>query len=73
VYVAADPENTERVTVPVLWDTQEDTIVNNESIETMRMFAAVFDDVGDEGTRPASRGLPRVNRPYHRRYLRFHQ
>ena len=49
VYVAADPEYTGRVTVPVLWDTQEDTIVNNESIEIMRMFATAFDDVGDEG------------------------
>jgi putative glutathione S-transferase len=49
VYVAADPGYTGRVTVPVLWDKQENTIVNNESIEIMRMFATVFDDVGDEG------------------------
>ena len=49
VYTAADPDCTGRVTVPVLWDTQEDTIVNNESIEIMRMFATAFDGVGDEG------------------------
>jgi putative glutathione S-transferase len=49
VYVAADPEYTGRVTVPVLWDTQEDTILNNESIEIMRMFATAFDGVGDDG------------------------
>ncbi|WP_251328738.1 glutathione S-transferase family protein [Haloplanus pelagicus] len=49
VYVAADPEYTGRVTVPVLWDTQDDTIVNNESIEIMRMFATAFDDVGNDG------------------------
>jgi len=49
VYVAADPEYTGRVTVPVLWDKREDTIVNNESIEIMRMFATAFDDVGNDG------------------------
>jgi putative glutathione S-transferase len=35
------------VTVPVLWDTREDTIVNNESIEIMRMFATEFGEYGD--------------------------
>jgi putative glutathione S-transferase len=47
VYVEADPEYTGRVTVPVLWDTREDTIVNNESIEIMRMFATEFGEYGD--------------------------
>jgi len=37
-YQEADPEMTGRVTVPVLWDTEEDTIVNNESEEIMRML-----------------------------------
>ena len=41
-YVAADPDFTGRVTVPVLWDKQEETIVNNESIEVMRMLATEF-------------------------------
>lgn len=41
-YVAADPGYTGRVTVPVLWDTRTDTIVNNESIEVMRDFATAF-------------------------------
>jgi len=49
VYVEADPEFTGRVTVPVLWDKETDTIVNNESIEIMRMFATEFGDVGDDG------------------------
>jgi putative glutathione S-transferase len=49
VYVKADPEYTGRVTVPVLWDKQEETIVNNESIEIMRMFATAFTDYGNEG------------------------
>jgi putative glutathione S-transferase len=49
IYVAADPEYTGRVTVPVLWDKREATIVNNESIEIMRMFVTEFDDYGDDG------------------------
>ncbi|MEF8842624.1 MAG: glutathione S-transferase C-terminal domain-containing protein [Haloarculaceae archaeon] len=49
VYVKADPEYTGRVTVPVLWDRQEGTIVNNESIEIMRTFATAFEGIGDDG------------------------
>ncbi|MHC3379036.1 glutathione S-transferase family protein [Haloarcula sp. H-GB5] len=47
VYVAADPDATCRVTVPVLWDKQEETIVNNESEEILRMLDTEFDDVAD--------------------------
>ena len=47
VYVEADPDYTGRVTVPVLWDTEEDTIVNNESKEIMRMLDTEFDDYAD--------------------------
>ena len=36
LYVRADPEFTGRPTVPVLWDTETETIVNNESEEIMR-------------------------------------
>ena len=49
VYVKADPKYTGRVTVPVLWDKHEETIVNNESIEIMRMFATAFTDIGADG------------------------
>jgi putative glutathione S-transferase len=49
VYVKADSEYTGRVTVPVLWDRETETIVNNESIEIMRMFATEFDEYGDSG------------------------
>jgi putative glutathione S-transferase len=42
-YQQADPEMTGRVTVPVLWDTEEDTIVNNESEEIMRMLDTEMD------------------------------
>jgi putative glutathione S-transferase len=46
VYTAADPRYTGRVTVPVLWDKQRRTIVNNESSEIIRMLNAAFDGVG---------------------------
>jgi len=49
VYVKAAPDFTGRVTVPVLWDRDQETIVNNESIEIMRMFATALRDVGDAG------------------------
>jgi putative glutathione S-transferase len=44
IYVRADPNYTGRVTVPVLWDRERETIVNNESAEIMRML----DVAGDE-------------------------
>jgi len=42
VYAKADSDYTGRVTVPVLWDTEEETIVNNESEELIRMLATAF-------------------------------
>ncbi len=42
VYVEADPEFTGRVTVPVLFDTETGTIVNNESTEIIRMLNDAF-------------------------------
>ncbi|MDY6819368.1 MAG: glutathione S-transferase family protein [Halobacteriales archaeon] len=45
VYTAADGNYTGKVTVPVLWDKQTETIVNNESIEIMRMLDTAFDDI----------------------------
>jgi putative glutathione S-transferase len=46
VYTHADPHYSGRVTVPVLWDRQTGTIVNNESSEIIRMFNSAFDGVG---------------------------
>ncbi len=43
IYQKADPHYTGRVTVPVLWDKQEGTIVNNESSEVLRMLDSAFD------------------------------
>lgn len=50
VYLAADPRFTGRVTVPVLWDKERATIVNNESSEIIRMFNAAFDAFTDVKT-----------------------
>ena len=47
LYVAADPDATCRVTVPVLYDTEEETIVNNESREILRMLSTAFADLGN--------------------------
>jgi len=43
LYLKADPNYTGRVTVPVLWDKQEQTIVSNESAEIIRMLNTAFD------------------------------
>ncbi|THD72021.1 glutathione S-transferase family protein [Thalassobius vesicularis] len=43
VYLKARPDMSGRVTVPVLWDTQTQTIVSNESAEIIRMFNSAFD------------------------------
>lgn len=46
IYTAAEPDFTGRVTVPVMWDKQQNTIVNNESAEIIRMFNSAFDGLG---------------------------
>jgi len=46
LYVRAQSDVTSRVTVPILWDTERETIVSNESAEIIRMFNTAFDDVG---------------------------
>jgi putative glutathione S-transferase len=47
VYTKAKPDFTGRVTVPVLWDKKNATIVNNESAEIIRMLNSAFDEWGD--------------------------
>jgi len=49
VYTRAKSDFTGRVTVPVLWDKQTGTIVNNESAEIIRMFNSAFDGLEDAG------------------------
>lgn len=45
VYTLADPSYSGRVTVPVLWDKKEQTVVSNESAEIIRMFNNAFDSL----------------------------
>lgn len=47
MYSRADPRYSGRVTVPVLWDKQTETIVSNESAEIIRMLNEAFDEWGD--------------------------
>lgn len=47
IYTTSKPEFTGRVTVPVLWDKQKKTIVNNESSEIILMLNSEFDEFGD--------------------------
>lgn len=42
VYTRADPGYTGRVTVPVVWDKQRQTIVSNESADIIRMLNSAF-------------------------------
>ena len=45
-YAKARSDYSGRVTVPVLWDRETSTIVNNESSEIIRMFNSAFDGIG---------------------------
>lgn len=45
IYTKADPQVSGRVTVPILWDKQRQTIVSNESSEIIRMFNSAFDGI----------------------------
>ncbi|MEM9124490.1 MAG: glutathione S-transferase family protein, partial [Pseudomonadota bacterium] len=43
LYTKADAGYSGRVTVPILWDKHQETIVSNESSEIIRMFNSAFD------------------------------
>lgn len=45
LYLKADSSYEGRVTVPVLWDKKDQTIVSNESSEIIRMFNTAFNDL----------------------------
>ncbi len=48
VYAEADPGYTGIITVPVLWDRERGTIVNNESADLVRMLNGAFDSGGPD-------------------------
>ncbi len=58
VYHRADPDFDGIGTVPVLWDKEEDRIVNNESREIVRMFDAVLAPAVGRPDRPVTTLLP---------------
>ena len=45
IYTQTQRDITTRVTVPLLWDKERETIVSNESSEIMRMFNEAFDHI----------------------------
>ena len=45
IYLKAKPDMSGRVTVPILWDKQQEKIVSNESSEIIRMFNSAFDGI----------------------------
>ncbi|MFD1157089.1 glutathione S-transferase family protein [Roseovarius aestuarii] len=45
LYLKVDPDISGRVTVPILWDRERETIVSNESAEIIRMFNCAFDGI----------------------------
>lgn len=49
LYLKSEPTYSTRFTVPVLWDLETQTVVNNESAEIIRMFnSGVFDEFSDD-------------------------
>ncbi|MBD2580504.1 glutathione S-transferase family protein [Oscillatoria sp. FACHB-1406] len=71
IYIQADAGYTGRVTVPILWDKQKGTIVNNESREIIRMFDREFDAIAtssvtfcpDELTGEIDRAIDAIYQP----------
>lgn len=45
LYTKADPHYSGRVTVPILWDKKNETIVSNESADIIRMLNCAFNDI----------------------------
>ncbi|MAT52069.1 MAG: glutathione-dependent reductase [Porticoccaceae bacterium] len=45
LYLKADRGYEGRVTVPVLWDKETETVVNNESADVIRIFNSAFNDL----------------------------
>lgn len=50
LYTKADSKFTGQITVPILWDKKQNTIVNNESSEIIRMFNSAFNEFTDVQT-----------------------
>jgi glutathionyl-hydroquinone reductase len=66
IYVRAKPDYSGRVTVPVLWDKERETIVNNESADIIRMLNGAFASIASPDTdyypEPLRAEIDEVNR-----------
>jgi len=63
IYTRADPNYSGRVTVPVLWDKETETIVSNESAEIIRMLNSAFDEwAGNQINLSPDHLLPEIDR-----------
>lgn len=56
LYLKADPNYTGRITIPLLWDRQQHTIVNNESAEITRILISAFDNLLPPSLRESQKG-----------------
>ena len=70
LYLKADPKISGRVTVPILWDAERDTIVSNESSEIIRMFNSAFDGLTGNAEDYWPRRPARRHRARERAHLR---
>lgn len=62
VYLRADPGYSGRVTVPILWDLERNTIVSNESSDIIRMLNSAFNGIGaKEGDYTPAELLPEID------------
>jgi len=50
LYFKANPDYTGRYSVPILWDKETETIVNNESAEIVQMLNSAFNSLVDDKT-----------------------
>jgi putative glutathione S-transferase len=73
VYAKADPEYTGRVTTPVLWDKETETIVNNESREIIRMLDTEFGEFATTDADFCPADLREEIDATHRRHLRAYK
>lgn len=72
VYLQARPDYTGQITVPVLWDRQRQTIVNNESAEIIRMLNDGFGELARHDIDLYPKALqPQIDSVNERLYDRF--
>ena len=57
VYFKADPAYKGRYSVPVLWDTETNTLVNNESIDLLKNLQTAFDSLLEQEGKHVEAGL----------------